>query len=232
MKAGLVFSAALFAAAAAIPAGGGLPAMKGFPLPVYAVQDVSMAMAGVRRFGGDLAFIELLQYLSSRAGVEPGHDEAHDHEDGHEHSHAAWFPQTLPYALRVLSLSPYFHTAHLFSAGTLGFVLDRPGDALALLQAAARIDPTFWRYSLYAGAIAYRRDEAPDKVIALLEEALKYPDCPGMLQNILAKLHKKAGRFTRAADIYAFTISTSKDPNAVSNAVLQLERMRKEGLIP
>lgn len=234
MKAGLLASALLLAAAGAVPGvlpGQGLPPLAGFPVAASAVQDASMAMAGLRRMGGDVAYIELLQYLSGGEGLtHAAHDD--EHGEGHGDSHAGWLPRALPLSRRTLSLSPYFHAAHLLAAGTLGFVLDRPKEAVALLLEAAQSDPTFWRYRLYAGAVAYKDNESPEKVIALLEEALKYPDCPSMLQNILANLHKKAGHPARAAQIYAFTIETSKDAAAVHHARLQLEKLRAQGLIP
>lgn len=236
MKAGLLASAVLLAAAGAVPRGAALPPLGDFPLPSYAVQDVSMAMAGARRFGGDVAFIEFLQYVAGTEGVEARHDHDHaledDHGAGRAHTHAAWLPRALPHALRMVSVTPYFHSAHLLAAGMLGFVLDRPGEAVDVLQRAAQADPTFWRYRLYAGAIAYRDDERPDKVIALLEQALAYPDCPSLLQNILANLHKKNQNYVRAAQIYTFTAETSKDAAAVDTARRHLAKMREEGLIP
>jgi hypothetical protein len=232
MKAGLAVSALLFAAAAAVPeGGGGLPPFVSPPVPEYAAQDVSMDLAGARRLGGDLAYVVFLQYLGGHEGVTPGHDHEHDHGGASGHSHDAWLPRAFPLALRTLALSPYFHAAHLTAAGALGFVLDRPGEAVALLRGAAAQDPTFWRYRLYAGAISYRDDEQPEKVIPLLEEALKYPDCPSMLQNILASLYKKLGRYDRAAAIYEFTARVSNDPAAVETALRRLEDLRREGRI-
>ena len=72
----------------------------------------------------------------------------------------------------------------------------------------------------------------PDKVIVFLWEALKYPDCPGLLQNILANLLKKRGDFRRAAEVYRHTIQTCRDPTSVDTARRQLDRLRKAGLAP
>lgn len=228
-------AAALFLVSAVLPrvwTGPSLPPLPSLPVAGYAVQDESAVLAGVRRFGGDLAFIQLLQYYGSGDKVEPGHEEEHAHGDGEDHTHASWLPHFFPLSLRVIALSPYFHEATLFSAGSLGFVLDRPEEALELLRRGSEADPTFWRYRIYAGAVAYRRDEDSERTVRSLEEALKYPDCPGLLQNILANLHKKQGRYRRAAEIYEFTAAHSRDVDAVNTARLGLERLRQEGHIP
>lgn len=235
MKAGLAAAAALLAASWAVASLGpptALPPLESLPIPEYAVQDAGMALAGLRRVGGDAAFIEMLQYLAGSDGVDAGHDHDHEHGEGTGDSHSGWLPKTYPLSLRIAVVSPYFHGAHLFTAGALGFVLDRPAEAFALLERVSRLDPSFWRYRLYMGAIGYQREESPDKVIKSLEEALKYPDCPSILQNILANLHKKKGNFGRAAEIYAFTAATSRDPGEAASALRQLERLRAEGKVP
>jgi tetratricopeptide (TPR) repeat protein len=235
MKWGVGAAAGLFLLSALLPrlwTGAALPPLGSPPSADHAVQDVAAALGGARRFGGDLAFIQLLQYFGGGDKAEATEDEDHPHGPGESHSHASWLPRFLPLSLRIAALSPCFHEAFLFAAGSLGFVLDRPDDALVLLERVSGADPTFWRYRIYAGAIAYRRDASPVKTVALLEEALKYPDCPSLLQNILANLHKKLGHYDRAAAIFRFTMETSRDPGAVNTARLGLERLRKEGRVP
>ena len=225
----LLIAAGLFLAAAVAPrawSGAGLPPAGGPPVPQYAVQDMAAVLSGARRVGADVAFIQLLQYYGSGEEDKPLPDK------GVADPKTLWLPRFLPLSVRAAALNPFFHSAVLFSAGALGFVLDRPEEALSLLERATAADPTFWRYRLYAGAIAYQKNENPDKVILFLEEALKYSDCPSMLQNILANLHKKRGEYARAAEIFQFTVQTSRDPEAVNTARTQLKRLREEGRIP
>ncbi len=218
---GWIWAAGLLAAswgAAQIPAGAALPPYAGPPVAEFAVQDTGAALLGVRRFGGDAAFIQLLQYFAS---PDPG-------SDGKPKS--LWLVRFLPFSLRFARLSPYFHGGFLYSAGCLGFVLDRPQEALSLLQLGASLDPTFWRYRIYAAAIAYRQNAEPEKVIVLLEEALKYSDCPSLLAHILANLHKKQGHYARAGEIYHYIIETSRDLDAVHRAREELEALVEKGL--
>jgi tetratricopeptide (TPR) repeat protein len=206
--------AASWGAARLPPAGQGLPPYARPPLPAYAVQDAFSALAGVRRLGGDVALIQLLQYFATPDPAGSGKPKSQ------------WLLQFYPHSLRFARLSPYFHGAFLFSAGCLGFVLERPEEALSLLEIGAASDPTFWRYRIYAAAIAYRRDQAPpEKLINLLEEALKYPDCPSLLAHILANLHKKLGHYQRAAEIYRYIVQTSHDEHAVWRAQQQLDEL-------
>jgi tetratricopeptide (TPR) repeat protein len=135
----------------------------------------------------------------------------------------------MPMSLRFAGLSPYFHGGFLYSAGCLGFVLDRPREALDLLQLGEERDPGYWQYPIYAAAIAYRQDIDPDRVIARLEAAFKAPDCPSMLAHILANLHKKRGHYRRAAEIYEALIETSHDLDAVHRAREELEMMAEKG---
>ena len=226
---GLILAAGLFLASAIVPrawTGTALPPAGGPPVAQYAVQDMAAVLAGARRMGADVAFIQLLQYYGSGEEAKPRPGERVDDPK------KLWLPRFLPLSSRIAALNPFFRFGVLFSAGTLGFVLDRPEEALSLLERATAVDPTFWRYRLYAGAIAYQKNENPDKVIVFLEEALKYPDCPSILQNILANLHKKRGDYARAAEIYRFTLQTSRDPAAVNTARTQLKRLREEGRIP
>ncbi|HOW28528.1 MAG TPA: hypothetical protein PK876_08520 [Elusimicrobiota bacterium] len=190
-----------------------------------ALLDVSGVFIGARRFAADLAFIQLLQYYGS---------EETEHEEGEADSLAAgvslsFYPHLLTYARRSVGLDPYFHDVYLFAAGALAFNLNRAEEALSLLAEGKKADPTFWRYQLYAGAIAFRKSFQMDKVIELLEEAIQYPDCPPLLENILGNLHKKKGNYARAAQIFRHILETSRDQGYLDAARRQLETLRSMG---
>ncbi len=214
------------------------PAYPAFGRPVldkYALTDVSVVLSGLRRLGSDLAFIQLLQYYASemteeehREMVEEGHFHigSEGQADLHPHLRLHNYPELLTYALRAASLDPYFHYNFVFTAGALAFNLNRDDEALSLLRDGARWDPNFWQYRLYAGAIGFRKAANVDKVIALLEEAIKDPECPSMVQNILANIYKREGNYRRAAEIYILMIETSRDPDYVSTARDKLEELR------
>jgi len=212
----------------------------------HALTDAAGALFGLRRFGADLGLIQMLQYYATPAGAGPSRardgDDPHDHQmpsmssgegkaDQNTHVRIGAYGEMSSYALRVLSLDPYFHYAILFGAGALAFNLNRDDEATALLTKAAAIDPTFWQYRLYAGAIAFRRNNEIDKIIPLLEEALKYPDCPSMIHNILGNIYVKLGDIPRAVAVYTHLAETSRDPAYRHTAQEKLERLRGRGVM-
>ena len=64
-----------------------------------------------------------------------------------------------------------------------------------------------------------------NKPINLLEEAIQYEDCPPMVMNILANLHRKLGNNQRAAQIYTMIYERSRDPSYQDLARRKLEEM-------
>ncbi|HRY30003.1 MAG TPA: hypothetical protein P5079_08220 [Elusimicrobiota bacterium] len=207
-------------------------------LEKYALSDMTGVLLGLRRAAADLAFIQMLQYYAG------GHEEEHGEEDGHVHVggegsadlhpeiRLTVFPSLREYVLRIASLDPYFHYAYLFGAGALAFNLNRSDEAFDVLRRGLERDPAFWQFRLYVGAIAYRQSAQIEKVISLLEEALRYPDCPTMLQNILANIHVKIGNYQRAAEIYLLMARTSRDQSYAEQAQKKLlELRRRHGVV-
>ncbi len=206
--------------AARMDRGAGLPPFEKPVAVQYAAQDMGAVFMGSRRIGGDLVFLQMLQYLSSQKPVQ---------EDQHQEP----FPRLQEYGRRILSLNPYDHYSMIFTAGVLAFIpsINRPQEALELLTLAAQHDPTYWRYRLYAGAIAYRKSADVDKAIQLLEEAFLHEDCPSMIKNILAVMHKKKGNYLRAAEIYLHILESGRDINYREKAERELKIFKEKGLI-
>jgi len=234
----LALSAFLFAAAAGLS-----QRLFSSPYPVFqkpvledhAMTDVGFALAGLRRFGADLAFIQMLQYYARtderQEAEEPGERAHHFHMGGegaadlHPEVRLGDFPLLREHILRIGALDPYFHYAYLFGAGALAFNLNRPDEAMEVLRAGAAADPTFWQYRLYAGAIGFRRNAELDKVVPLLEEAMRYPDCPTLLQNILANIYLKQGNRDRAAEVFRHIVAASRDEGYVAHARRKLAEL-------
>ncbi len=218
-------------------------------MDIFAAQDMAMVLNGARRLGADLAFIQLMQYYGSPENANPNHPrgwtrrsaplhhEDRDEHKSHVHLHlgsegsadasnrpSRSFPQFLDYTLRAGSLDPRFHFLFLFSSGALAFNLNRGDDAMAVLEQGVRGDPSFWRYRLYQGAIAFRKNQEMDKAIANLEEALLDPDCPSMIKNILGNIYIKQGNYQRAKEIY-LDLLNSRDASYTVFAERQLRKL-------
>ena len=134
--------------------------------------DLGAIMLGSHRLAGDLAYIQFLQYY----GVPEGEEEE---EEGKFHDFAAGvYPRLRELATRYLRLDPYFTTPVLEAAGALAFNQKRVDESLALLREAITRNPEFFRYHLYVSAILYKQQGKDEAMVGLLEEGMKYSDCP------------------------------------------------------
>jgi len=203
-----------------------LPTFEHPVLESQAVLDECLVLLGLRRFGGDLAFIQMLQYIQTPI-IET--DEYRLEKMNHPLESDPVLRQndkTFEYTLRCASLDPYFHSATLFGSALLAFHNAQPDQALQLLEQGLKQDPTYWQFRLYATAIGYHRAEKMEKAIRLLEEALLYPDCPTMVKNILAFTHRKQGNLKRALEIYIDIAETSREENYVKIAQKNIQELR------
>lgn len=170
-----------------------------------AVETVGLYGLGMRRAAADLALIRMIIYYGT------GEDEeAHllgfgDHE-GHHHS-GGRHAQLLERARAVLGADPAFTYAALWASGALAFNLDRPDEALELLETALARDPRNFQLRSYVGAIGFHKKGEPRKVIEVLEPVLAYPDCPGMIKHLMAVLYRKVGDRARSRALYEQLLS-------------------------
>ena len=111
----------------------------------------------------------------------------------------------------------------------MGLKIDRPGEALELLKEGIYYNPTYWRYRLYVGAIVYKQKGRFDAMIALLEDATKYPDCPTLIKSVLANIHKERKNYARALEIWIGVLeSGGSDPTFQEQAKRQVEELRQK----
>jgi tetratricopeptide (TPR) repeat protein len=179
--------------------------------------DLSSLVLGSHRLAADIAYVQLLQYYGVEEPEEEHQEDEHSNKPHFHDMASGKFPLLQQFGFRILRLDPFFNAAILEVAGALAFNQKRIDESLELLEEAIGRDPDYFRYRLYVGAIVYKNKGQDSKMIALLDEAIKYPDCPVLLQNILGNLHKKAGNFERAAQIYAHIIKTAhSDADRVS----------------
>lgn len=171
-----------------------------------AVETVGFYGLGLRRAAADLALIRMMIYYGT-----PEDEEAHllgfgGHE-GHQHGAGGRHPELLHRARAVLSADPSFTYAALWASGALAFNLDRPDEALELLETALARDPRNFQLRSYVGAIGFHKKGEPKKVIEVLEPVLAYPDCPAMIKHLMAVLYRKAGDRARSRALYEQLLS-------------------------
>ncbi|MBI4055771.1 MAG: hypothetical protein HY402_06555 [Elusimicrobia bacterium] len=186
-----------------------------------ASRDLTLLSFGLRRLGADLAFIQVLQYYGSPEALR-------DRSPAHPDYGAGSYPELYSRVGRVLRLDPSFHYAVLYGSGALAFNLSRTQEAVRLLEEGLRYEPRQWRYHSYLAALAYQAPEDSEKLIAILERIVYDPECPTMLQNILANLYKKVGRGGRAARLYLYILENTRDPRYREHAEHQLRLLVPE----
>ncbi|MBI3547636.1 MAG: hypothetical protein HY078_01155 [Elusimicrobia bacterium] len=220
-----IAAAALLNAGASRAVAPSLPPLAGTkPQREYAVQTAGLAGAGMRRLAADLSFIQLMMYYGSPEGAVHA---AHEEHEGPPTSHAdtGHYRQMYPRAKSILELDPFFRYAVLFSAGALAFNLNRPEEALRLLEDASRGDPAYVRYKAYIAGIAFHRGGGTQEtVLRTLTPALADPDCPVLIKHIVAFLNLRLGHREEAIRLYR-EILLSKDASYRGLAMGALRRL-------
>ncbi|MBI5629371.1 MAG: hypothetical protein HY921_00635 [Elusimicrobia bacterium] len=197
-----------------------------------AVESASLMSFGMRRLAADLGLIRLLVYYGT---PEPDSREAHEGEPGHhhepfdsDHPERSWgggfYPELGPRARRLLDIDPKFSYPALFSAGALAFNLNRPQEALGLLEYGLKRDPGNFQFHAYIAAIGFHKRGDIAQSVRLLEPVLGQPDCPTMIKSMVAFLYKKSGQREKAIRLYREIIETTRDVGYRETA----ERMLKE----
>lgn len=181
----------------------------------HAMQTAGFLTLGMHRLAADIEFIDLLTYY----GDWENNVQERINENGGGH-----YPEIKDRTLRVLDLDPYFTYAALYGSGSLAFNLDRPQEALEVLQKATAFQPKEWKYHAYVIAIGLRSKNDVQGFLNQLTPILEEPDCPTQLKNMLAFINMRLGHRDEAIRIYK-EILASHDPNYAHLARQMLERM-------
>lgn len=181
----------------------------------YAFQDAALAASGFRAPAADLAWIQLLQYT---AGAVP---ELPD-RPGHPYEHLS------DMSLRITRLDPSFHRAALFAAGILSWFhgIERPDEAAELLLEGMRRSPEQPLYSLYLGALAYKKQGDSDRMIALLESSFDLPDTPSTMKAILANLRQSRGEYREALALWERIRDSDRDRSEHARAKIKIAELK------
>jgi tetratricopeptide (TPR) repeat protein len=189
-----------------------------------AVETSTLLALGMRRLSADLGLVRLLIYYGT---PEPGPEA--EAEAGRHHEHGPWgsgkYGELGPRALRILDADPEFSYVALYAAGSLAFNLDRPDEAVRVLEYALSRDPRNPRYPAYLAAIGLHRKGDLAGVIRILEPILDTPDCPVMIKHMVAYMYAQAGQRAKALSLYRVVRDTSKDPGYRQMAQKALVRM-------
>ncbi|MEI8218210.1 MAG: hypothetical protein WCG51_04090 [Elusimicrobiota bacterium] len=205
----------------------------------YTGLDIASVVMGVRKLGADIAWIQLLQYygtpekpldedrafqlswdmtkylFGAKIDKEVCFTEGCD-DKSHYHPQidGGVYPLFLQYCYRIVALDPSYYFTYLYGGGALAWNLNRPQEALLLLEhgiavlakyqhASVRdIHEPYWQLNLYVSAIVYRKSGDFTGMLSLLETAVGQPDAPNMIKGILANIYQKQKKYTEALRLW------------------------------
>ena len=215
--------AAAASAALAVAADGPLsrgahafPSISTLPATELIPQDVAFASAGFRAAGADMAWVQMLQYSAGNLPAVPD-------ENG------AGYSRLKDLALRVVRLDPSFHRAYTYAAGILGWFhgVDRPDDAVAILQEGMRLDPGQRMFPMYIAALAYQKKGDSQSMTRLLDAAYDDPQTSPPMRAILANLHKSRGEYDKALAIWEDILSGDRDATEHGRARVEIPQLKR-----
>jgi hypothetical protein len=170
---------------------------------------------GFRRLAADVAWIELLQEVGDVGRV--------DESDIN-------YPNLKLGTLRIMRIDPYFHSATMFGAVTLAWIrtINRPDEALEVLQEGIRANPTYWPFQILVASLGFMRADEFDKMCVLLQDAIKDPECPAITKVILANAYKSHGRIAEAMAIWKMILDLPSARDYHQRALQQIQLLESK----
>jgi len=128
----------------------------------------------------------------------------------------------------VAALDPSFHRAYLFGAGVLAWFpsVDRPDEAVEVLQEGMRRDPGQPLYAVYIAALAYKKKGDADRMIALLEPTMDDPKSPIEMKAIIANLYKSRGEYEKALALWNGILDSELESREWPRARIQVAELK------
>ena len=130
----------------------------------------------------------------------------------------------LPRFLRILALDPYWTHPVLWGAGALAFSLDRPDEALLVLDEGLKARPNDPKMLATVAAVGYQKRGDLVQSLERLMPVVDSGDAPTMLKNIAAYMNERAGHPDVALRLYR-EILQSRDVSYHDNAERGLRRL-------
>lgn len=217
--AALTAAAALGAASARVPAAAFPPVAAVSLAGDGVVASVTLWSLGMRRLAAELGFIRALVYY----GTHEDEHEGHSADDGHDHG-AKGYEELLPRFLRILALDPYWTHPVLWGAGALAFTMERPDEAILVLDEGLKAHPKDAKLLATVAAVGFQRTGDLPRALERLMPVVDSGEAPTMLKNMAAYMNERAGHRAVAVRLYR-EILESRDASYHDNAARGLTRL-------
>ncbi|MBI5596063.1 MAG: hypothetical protein HY928_08245 [Elusimicrobia bacterium] len=184
------------------------------------VTNAAFWSLGMRRLAADLAFIRLLVYYGTHEDDEEG---GHHGYDGPDRKHDG-YPEVMPRVRRIMAMDPFWSHPVMYGVGALAFNLERPDEALALLEEALARRPGDAQLISLVAAVGFHRGGDLAQAVDRMMPAIDLPGTPTMLRNMAAYMNERLGRRETALRLYR-EILQSRDSNYHDSARRGIQRV-------
>ncbi|MEW6557725.1 MAG: hypothetical protein AB1349_10275 [Elusimicrobiota bacterium] len=193
--------------------------------------DFAGFLFGMRRIFADVAWIQTLQYYGGGGWEDEVTEEKYRkyEKDDKRKGDYGRYRYLLAMCRRCVRIDPYFKYVYLYGGSSLAWNLTRYDEALDFFNEGLKYNPQYYLFHLCAAAIIYSKENRFHEVITKLEEAVKYPDCPFELKNILGNIYKdKLGEYEKSAKIWVDIYLTEKIESRQEMAKKKLVKLISE----
>jgi len=165
---------------------------------------------GMRPLVGDIEYISFLQYYGDKENLTNGYKDLYK------------------YISDITDVDPNFTFAYNYGSSILAWNLQRYDEAIAIIKKGIQYNPTYWRLSLYLGAIMYKQKGDSLGYMKLLEQSMKFEDHPSMLERILGNIYMVYKTPDEAAFYWVKLYKESKYKESRDLAYKTLQKMISE----
>lgn len=187
------------------------------------VSSATLWSLGMRRLAAEVGFVRGLVYYGTHLDDLEGHGPG----DGHDHGSVEGgmgYEELLPRFRRILAMDPFWTHPVLWGAGALAFTLDRPDEALLLLDEGLRAHPKDAKLLATVAAVSFQKRGDLAAALERLMPVVDSGEAPTMLKNMAAYMNERAGRPDVAVRLYR-EILDSRDTSYFDNAKRGLRRL-------
>ncbi len=162
---------------------------------------ITAVTVGVRRFVADMLWLDLLQYYGDLSNRKEG------------------YRQYYSKLVMITAMDPHFVYAYINGGAVLVWNLNRIPEGVALMEEGLRENPSANRLALLLAALAFQKTHELKKLIPILEDIVRWPDHPPILERMLGFILEKEHKWQEAYLHWGWVIENTKDLSIKNTAI-------------